>query len=315
MVPYLGVHDAASVFRIGCIRVNSGKTPRRAEEGYTPRVRLALLTAAALTGFSANSLLTRAAITGGYLDPWTFMGVRMATGALTLWLVLRFRAAYQTGPGRERGSWAMGAWLGGYAILFTVAYTRIDAGPGALLLFGSVQLTMFFTALVRGERLSSWQWLGVGLALSGLLVLTLPGLTAPDPIGAALMAGAGACWGAYSLAGKRARDPLAVTGANFVRAATGISLIVLAVRPEGPVSSIGIGLAALSGAIASGMAYAAWYAVLPSLPAWRAATIQLAVPVLTAAAAALVLDESLSPRLLIAMVLVVAGIWFATRSR
>jgi drug/metabolite transporter (DMT)-like permease len=278
-------------------------------------VRLVLLTAAALTGFSANSLLTRAAITGGHLDPWTFMGVRLLTGALALWLVLRVRAASRTGVAGERGSWAMAAWLGGYAVLFTVAYTRIDAGPGALILFGSVQLTMFFTALVRGERLSPAQWLGVGLAVTGLLVLTLPGLTAPDPIGAALMAGAGACWGAYSLAGKRAADPLAVTGDNFVRAAAAVTLIVIALRPDGPVSTTGVVLATLSGAIASGMAYAAWYAVLPSLPAWRAATIQLAVPVLTAAAAAVLLSESVSARLLTAMVLVVAGIWFATRRR
>jgi drug/metabolite transporter (DMT)-like permease len=278
-------------------------------------VRLLLLTAAALIGFSANSLLTRAAITGGHLDPWTFMGVRLVTGAVALWLLLHVRASRRPAMVRERGSWAMGAWLAGYAVLFTVAYTRIDAGPGALLLFGAVQLTMFFAAMARGERLAPLQWFGVGLAVTGLLVLTVPGLSAPDPIGAALMAGAGVCWGAYSLAGTRACDPLAVTADNFVRAAAGVAVVALAMRPGGPFTPTGVLLASLSGAVASGLAYAAWYAVLPALPAWRAATIQLAVPVLTAVAAALILTEPITPRLTTAMLLVVAGIWCATRSR
>ena len=278
-------------------------------------VRLLLLIAAALTGFAANSLLTRAAITGGHLDAWSFMGVRLATGAGALWVLLRVREARRPSPARERGSWAMGAWLAGYAVLFTVAYTRIAAGPGALLLFGSVQLTMFFAAMARGERLSPVQWIGVSLALTGLLVLTLPGLSAPDPLGAVWMAGAGACWGAYSLAGRLARDPLAVTTDNFMRAAVVVGLCVVIAAPRGPVSITGLLLATLSGAIASGMAYAAWYAVLPFLPSWRAATIQLVVPVLTAVAATVILTEPITARLTAAMLLVVTGIWCTTRSQ
>jgi drug/metabolite transporter (DMT)-like permease len=278
-------------------------------------VRLALLTAAALTGFSANSLLTRAAITGGHLDPWSFMAVRLATGALALWLLCRIRASTSTASVPDRGSWSMAAWLAGYAVLFTMAYTRIGAGPGALLLFGSVQLTMFLAAMIRGERLTGTQWCGVGLAVAGLLVLTLPGLGAPDFAGAALMAGAGACWGAYSLAGRRARDPLGVTSDNFTRAAIALVVAVLALAPTGSFTATGIALATVSGAIASGLAYAAWYAVLPTLPSWRAATIQLAVPVLTAAAATALLAEPVTARLTTAMFLVVAGIWFATRPR
>lgn len=277
-------------------------------------MRLLLLIAAALTGFAANSLLTRSAITGGHLDAWSFMGVRLVTGAAALWVLWRVREARRPPAARERGSWAMGAWLAGYAVLFTVAYTRIAAGPGALLLFGSVQLTMFFAALARGERLSPVQWIGVSLALAGLLVLTLPGLSAPDPLGALLMAGAGACWGAYSLAGRRARDPLAVTTDNFIRAAAGVGLLVVIAAPRGPVSVTGLALATVSGAIASGLAYAAWYAVLPSLPSWRAATIQLAVPVLTAAAATVILAEPVTARLTAAMLLVVTGIWCTTRA-
>ncbi|HQX83766.1 MAG TPA: hypothetical protein PKW63_18520, partial [Vicinamibacterales bacterium] len=164
-------------------------------------MRLLPLTILALLGFATNSLLTRAAIRGDHLDAWTFMVVRLITGAIMLWVLVALRAKttsevvlgerLQELPQRSFSA----IWLAGYAVLFTLAYVRIEAGPGALLLFGSVQLTMFGAALARGETLSVRHAIGVALALAGFLVLTVPGLSAPDPWGAVLMAGAGACWG------------------------------------------------------------------------------------------------------------------------
>ena len=275
-------------------------------------MRLVFLTTLALTGFAANSLLTRAAISGGHLDAWTFMLVRLVTGAAMLALLLGLRRTPARSPGaprRGRGSWPMTMWLAGYAVLFTLAYVRIEAAPGALLLFGSVQLTMFAAALWRGETLSPVHWTGVVLALAGFLVLTGPGLTAPDTVGAGLMAGSGMCWGAYSLAGRQARDPLGVTADNFLRASSVVIVAALAAGMTGPFSARGFVLASASGAVASGLAYAAWYSVLPILPVWRAATVQLTVPMLTALGAAVFLSEALTPRLAVAMTLVIAGIW------
>ena len=274
-------------------------------------MRLLALTAFALICFASNSLLTRAAIGGQHLDAWTFMLVRLVTGAMTMAMLVRLRRRGAAG----KGSWLMAVALAGYAVLFTLAYVRVSAGPGALVLFGSVQLTMFITAHSRGERLSGWDWVGVLLALSGFLVLTLPGLSAPDPIGAALMAGAGMCWAAYTVAGRRSTDPLGVTADNFLRA-SGLVLIVfaggLAAGLQGQHSSTGIALAALSGAVASGLGYAAWYAVLPTLPVWKAATTQTSVPVLTAIGATAILNEPLHLRLLASMALVILGIWMTT---
>ncbi len=302
-------------------------------------LRLLPLTILALLGFATNSLLTRAAIRADHLDAWTFMVVRLVTGAVMLWALVALRRPPEKTSGvflaptskktpdvfsafAGRGSWLMAIWLAGYAVLFTLAYVRIGAGPGALLLFGSVQLTMFGAALARGETLSVRHGIGVALALAGFLVLTLPGLSAPDLLGAMLMAGAGACWGAYSLAGRGATDPLGATAHNFRRAAV-ISVIVALTAGAsgqidimaGPYTLTGLALASASGAFASGLAYAAWYAVLPALPVWRAATVQLAVPVLTALAAAIFLNEQMTWRLSASMVLVIAGIGLATTSR
>ena len=271
-------------------------------------MRLILLTAFVLAGFASNSLLTRAAIFGGHLDPWTFMLVRLVTGTAMLAALVRLRGV----PARDRGSWLMSLGLGGYAVLFTLAYVRIGAGPGALLLFGSVQLTMFIAAHARGERLTLRHWAGVALAVAGFLVLTLPGLSAPDPVGAVLMAGAGLCWAAYSLLGRRSSDPLSVTADNFLRASGIVLIAALLTGLKGPFSVSGFALATASGAIASGLVYAAWFALLPALPVWRAATIQLSVPVLIALGATVVLAEPLTARLAGALVLMVVGTWLTT---
>jgi drug/metabolite transporter (DMT)-like permease len=271
-------------------------------------LRVFLLTAAALIGFSANSLLTRSALGQGWLDPGSFTAVRLISGAVTLMLLSRVRPREDP----ENGDWISALALAGYAVFFTVAYTRIGASVGALILFGSVQLTMIGTGLVRGERPRQIDWIGLALAAAGLLVFTLPGVTAPDLIGSALMAEAGICWGAYSLLGRRRRDPVGATAGNFLRASLigaiflGVWLRWLHVTPHGVL------LAVASGSLASGVGYTFWYAVLPSLAAWRAAILQLIVPVLTAVAATVLLHEPLSSRVVISTILIVGGVALTT---
>src|SRR5438552_152374 len=161
------------------------------------RLRIVILVAATLVGFSANSLLTRLALGGGWLDPATFTSVRLLTGAATLILLTSMRR--RPAGDSERGDWWSAGTLAGYTVFFTLAYTRIGAGVGALVLFGSVQVTMIGYGLVRGERPRRLDWIGLAIAALGLLVFTVPGSSAPDAFGTLLMAVAGACWGAYSL--------------------------------------------------------------------------------------------------------------------
>jgi len=268
-------------------------------------MRAILLTTAAMIAFAANSLLTRGALGNGLIDAASFTIIRLVTGALTLALLARIR---RTGE-PERGAWTSALALAGYAVAFTLAYTRIGAAVGALLLFGAVQVTMIGVGLARGERPARIDWAGVALAVFGLLTLTLPGAASPDAIGAALMIVAGACWGGYSLAGRRSRNPLVATAGNFARASV-IAIVALApFLGTRHLTASGIALAAASGSIASGIGYTLWYAALPALLAWRAAVVQLVVPMLTALLAALMLGESITPRLVAASGLVAAGVW------
>jgi drug/metabolite transporter (DMT)-like permease len=274
-----------------------------------------VLTTAALVGFASNSLLCRAALSDGAIDAASFTLVRLASGAVVLAVLARSwrRAA----DGASDGSWTAAAALFGYAIAFSLAYLRLDAGAGALILFGCVQLTMFAWGLRRGERLRPVQWIGFFAAVGGLVALNLPGLKAPDPIGALLMASAGVAWGVYSLLGRGCQRPLAATASNFARgvpfalAAAGAAMTFS--RPHAELR--GLVLAATSGALASGVGYSLWYAALRELSATRAAIVQLSVPVLTASGAALVLGEPPSARTVGAGATILAGVALALAFR
>jgi len=238
--------------------------------------RALLLLAFALAAFAANSLLCRRALDEGLADPAGFTFVRMASGAIVLALLALPRWRRLRPPTDLR----MAAFLFLYMAGFSFAYLELDAGTGALLLFGAVQLTMFAAGLAGGERLPLRGWFGLALACAGLVGLLLPGATAPSPAGAALMIGAGVAWGAYSLLGRGAGDSLSVTAANFALGVPPAALLLWVWRADFGLTGEGFALAAASGALASALGYAAWYAVLPSLSAGRAATVQLAVPVL-----------------------------------
>jgi drug/metabolite transporter (DMT)-like permease len=261
------------------------------------------LTALALVAFASNSLLCRLALAGDSIDPVAFTAARLGSGAVVLWLVLAVRKG-----ARPRGHFKNALALLAYALPFSLAYVRLNAGVGALLLFGAVQLTMLAAALRAGERPRALEWIAFAIAFGGLVYLVLPGLSAPDPIGAALMIVAGIAWGIYSLFGKGATDPAGVTGSSFGWAALLVLPIAALAYASLSVTPRGLLLAIASGAITSGLGYVVWYAALPRLSTTRAALVQLAVPALAAVGGTALLAEPFSQRLVLAMTLALGGI-------
>jgi drug/metabolite transporter (DMT)-like permease len=262
-----------------------------------------------LMAFASNSVLCRMALRETSIDPASFTSVRLVAGAITMWVLVRVsRRERSTG-----GDWASACALLVYAVGFSFAYVSVTAGTGALLLFGAVQLIMISTGLIAGERID-WRIAGGWvLAVAGLLLLLIPGVSAPPAGKAVLMLGAGIAWGVYSLRGRRSSDPLRDTAGNFVRAAPAAVLITAVVWPQASFDRTGVVLAALSGSIASGLGYAAWYTVLPRLSAIAAANMQLAVPVIAALAGVALFGESITLRLATSSLLVLGGIALATR--
>jgi drug/metabolite transporter (DMT)-like permease len=266
-----------------------------------------------MAAFAANSLLCRAALAGGLSDATTFTTLRLAGGAVALGLLARGR-----GRARSRaGGWLSAGALFAYALGFSLAYRHIPAGTGALLMIGAVQVTMLGGGLVAGERPRLPEWTGLALALAGLVALTRPGLSQPDPLGTGLMLGAGAAWGLYSLRGRGAGDALSVNAVNFARtvplallgSATGLVLSPPQLTPAGA------SLALISGAVTSGLGYAVWYAALRGLTATQAAIVQLSVPPLAALGGVLLLHERLTVRLMVAGAMILGGIALAVTGR
>ncbi|HEX9370247.1 MAG TPA: EamA family transporter, partial [Roseiflexaceae bacterium] len=167
-----------------------------------------------LVAFAGNSLLCRLALAGHAADAASFTGIRLGSGALMLALLTFSRRR----EWRAHGSWGSALVLFAYAAPFSYAYLRIGAGVGALVLFAAVQATMIGWGIARGERPRAWVWIGLALALGGLVGLTAPGASAPDLAGVVTMAVAGVMWGIYSLRGRSpGGDPLVTNASNFAR--------------------------------------------------------------------------------------------------
>lgn len=262
-------------------------------------------TAFALVAFAFNSILCRMALRTGEADAAGFTAVRLASGAVALIVISYF---FRNGKSLKRGNWISAFFLFAYAICFSFAYLGLTAAAGALILFSAVQFTMIAAALIRGERPHRLEWFGLVVAFGGLVYLVFPGLSSPPLFASVLMAAAGVAWGFYTLRGKGSGDPLGDTTGNFIRS---VPMIVIAAIPffaQINLSTRGIVLAVLSGAVASGVGYTVWYLALKHLTATRAAVLQLSVPVIAAFGGVMLLSEAMSTRLLIASALILGGI-------
>lgn len=273
-------------------------------------MRLILLTALVMVAFAGNSLLNRMALAAGEIGALDFALWRVGSGAaaLAVLVLVRDRRFGLGGPYRVAGVLSLSL----YMLAFSVAYVVLDAGAGALILFGGVQVTMFAGAVLAREPVPPLRWTGAALALAGLGWMVWPGSAAVgSALHAALMAAAALGWGLYSLVGRRSGDPLQATAANFALAVPVCGAVVLmlpslSATPEATLR--GIALALVSGVITSALGYALWYAVLPRLQASVAAVAQLTVPVIALAGGVAVLDETVTPGLLAASALVLGGV-------
>ena len=266
---------------------------------------IAVLTGIAMIAFAANSVLCRVSLGTDLIDAASFTTVRLLSGAVCLLLIVSIQ---EKNWRPTRPDWPSVLALYVYMICFSYAYRSLSTGTGALLLFGFVQLTMIGTAIYRGERLKTLGWTGLLIATGGLIYLVLPGVEAPDPKYAALMAIAGLAWGAYSLLGIRGDAPTSSTANNFLYATPLAVLFSILDSNNLHITWQGGLLGIASGAIASGLGYAIWYTALKYIRATTAAIVQLSVPALATLGGVILLGEFLTLRIVFATMLTVGGI-------
>jgi len=272
--------------------------------------RTILFTVMALIAFAANSVLCRLALADHAIDASSFTVIRLLSGAVMLMLIVALRQTDRKSA--ARGSWSASLMLFIYAATFSFAYTSLDTGTGALILFAAVQVTMVLHTMLSGKRLHGLEWVGMGIAFSGFVYLILPGVSAPPATGLILMLCAGVAWGMYTLKGHASQAPLADTAYNFLRSLPLALLLAALMQQQAEYSLAGIGYAILSGSIASGIGYAIWYVALSGLSSTQAAVAQLLVPVLAAGGGVLFVSEPVTWRLAISSLLILGGILFVT---
>lgn len=279
--------------------------------------RTLLLTVVTLFAFASNSVFCRLALKDGEIDAASFTFLRLLSGAgfllltVTVPAVIRAVGRRRSGGPLEKlpyGSFSMGFFLFAYAVAFSFAYLQLTAATGGLILFGCVQATMIVYGIVRGEHPRPMEWVGLCVALVGLVYLFLPKLEAPSMLGGVLMASAGVAWGFYSLLGRNVPDPSLATAGNFAISLPFVVPVFLFAFANAHATSKGILLAVVSGAITSGLGYVVWYHALQGLTATRAAVVQLAVPVIVALGGVAFIGEELTLSLVVSGVLILGGI-------
>ena len=269
-------------------------------------LKTSILTVLALIAFAANSVLCRLALGNGAIDASSFTVIRLLSGVIVLFIILSVKG--NNNVVASKGSWTASFMLFLYAITFSYAYLSLDTGTGALILFGSVQITMILLSLVSGTRLHIIEWSGVILAFTGFVYLILPSITTPSINGFMLMTVSGVSWGIYTLKGRNSKNPLMDTSYNFLRTIPFVALLTVFTLHNMNYSSEGIVLALLSGGITSGVGYTIWYIVLRGLSSTQAAVIQLSVPVIAAIGGVIFVSEAITSRLIISTFIVLGGI-------
>ncbi|WP_099556211.1 DMT family transporter [Hartmannibacter diazotrophicus] len=273
-----------------------------------------LLTTIAMIAFAGNSLLARTALADGEIDAASYTAIRLISGGILL-LALLMRDRRSTPLRDMPGDWVSTFALFAYALAFSLAYLRLGAATGALILFASVQGTMISWAFFGGDRPTPVEMIGLTAAFLAFIYLVLPGLSAPDPLGSALMMVSGISWGVYTLKGRGTKAPLNQTAGNFIRSIPlCLPLLAIGLLMHRP-SWHGVLLALASGAIASGLGYAIWYRTLPHLSTAKAAVVQLTVPVIAAFGAVALLGEALTPRFLTTSVVILGGVALAISAK
>ncbi|MEM0911819.1 MAG: DMT family transporter [Pseudomonadota bacterium] len=273
-----------------------------------------IYTTLALIAFAGNSVLCRMALGDNTIDAASFTALRLFSGIVVLFVILSFTKK-PTSSTASKGSWKSGLYLFVYAICFSFAYITLDTATGALILFGAVQLTMMTLSFLAGHRFNKLEWTGLLVAFGGFIYLVLPKVSTPSLYGFILMSLSGIAWGLYTLAGKQSKNPLSDTSYNFLRTFPLIAVSVMLSFSFIDISAEGAILAVLSGGIASGVGYTIWYRALRDLSAIQAAVLQLLVPVIAALGGVLIVNESITVRLVIASLLILGGIFITIQGK
>ncbi len=243
--------------------------------------------------------------------PLLLTGLRFLGAALPVFFLARPRVSW-------RLMMAVAAlwFVGQFALLFSAMATGMAPGIAAVLNHVQAPLTILF-ALVIGERPTSRQFTGVGLALAGLAGIAASVDGDVTAIGFVLALGAASSWAAGNVLYKRV-GPVDMTAMIvWLSLLAAIPSLALSLAVEGPervvIAVAGAGLAGwlavlYLAVLATFLAWWIWGSLLTRYPVSTVAPFALLVPVLSAVCSAFVFGERFGPLRLAGMLAIVAGL-------
>jgi drug/metabolite transporter (DMT)-like permease len=193
-----------------------------------------------------------------------------------------------------------------------LAYRHLSGATGALILFAVVQFTLVGFSYAKGSTMSKLEWVGLVAALTGVVILLLPGVEKPSYFGFTLMFISGLGWAGFTIIGLKPNNAIADVTLSFMKAVPLAFIVYLLSVENSFMTSTGVMFAILSGVLTSGLGYFLWFLLLPSLSASSAAAFQLSVPVIVAFLGVVFLGELLSFQMILASTIVIFGLGLFT---
>ena len=264
------------------------------------------LTIFSLIAFAGNSILCRLALGENRLDAASFTIIRLLSGIVMLSILSQ--SLSQQKNTKSKINWLSSFALFLYAVAFSYAYLSLDTATGALILFGTVQITTILASLALGNRLRFLEWVGIAISCSGFVYLVLPSVTTPSFKGLMLMTLSGIAWAIYTIRGKSSQKPINDSATNFLYTLPFVIALLIIEFQNTNLSQQGIILAVLSGALASGVGYTAWYMAVRNLATVQTSIVQLLVPILAATGGVLFAGEMVSLRLVVSSMMILGGV-------
>lgn len=267
------------------------------------------ITVAAVWG--TNFVVIKVAL--AHLPPLLFAALRFTLAFLPAAFFLKRPAV----PWSHLAAYGVLIGLGQFGILYIAMEKSISPGLGSLVIQTQVFFTIGLSMWFMGERVRPFQWVALGLAAAGLLIVAVEGSSGATPLGLVLLLVAAASWGSGNLIA-RASGPV-----NMLAYVVWASLFSF--PPLFALSLLFEGLPAIQSGLADSdwmtwaavlyqsvgntlFGYASWGWLLARHPASTVSPIALLVPVFGMSGSALLLSEPLPAWKLMAAALVMSGL-------
>ena len=273
--------------------------------------RHALLALAAVAVWGTNFVIIREAL--DRLPPLLFAALRFSFAAIPAALFLKRPAV----PWRNLAAYGLLSGPGQFGILYMAMKGLISPGLASLVIQSQVFFTIGLSVLIAHERVRAVQWVALGLATAGIVLITLHADATTTPLGLAMVLVAGMSWAGGNMVVKSAGPVNMAAYVAWASLFAAPPLFALSWLVEGgPAIAAGFrnaDAATWAAVLWQGygnvlFGFAAWGWLLARHPAATVTPMALLVPVFGMGASFLVLGEPLPPWKLAAAALVIAGL-------